>query len=222
MTKGMLQKALSTFKNIESVPIDGKPYDRLIRSESAYYLVRIFNVPLLTLDEQSNLSLAEVFTDISGHSFASEINILAKFGIVNTQSSKFYPDNYLRHYDFLVLFVNALLAYKDLSLPASSYASQFADVERSVSYLPQLNYAADRGLIDPIVTSKQGQLYFNPNTFMTKYEVYQILSKTLDIQFVYDKEQVIMEKITRAELAKLLVDSLQLDLKKTSESEPSS
>lgn len=150
-----------------------------------------------------------MFTDISGHPFASAINTLASLGILNAQTSKFYPDNYLHHYDFTILFVNALLSSKGQSLPVAPGASQFADVEASASYLPQLDYAANHGLIDYITLSKKGQLYFEPDSFITKHEVYQILSKALDIQFVYDPAQADQEKISRAELAELLVESFQ-------------
>jgi hypothetical protein len=91
--------------------------------------------------------------------------------------------------------------------------SSFADVGSSASYLPQLIYAADRGLIDQLMVSKRGQLYFEPDAFMTKHEVYQILGKTLGLQFDYDEEQAATEKITRGELAQLLVQSLDLQPK---------
>jgi hypothetical protein len=146
---------------------------------------------------------------------------LASLGILNTQTNKFYPDNYLRHYDFTLLFVNALLASKDQSLPSVSNSSQFADVDATASYLPQLTYAADRGLIDYITVSKRGALYFEPNSFMTKHEAYQILSKTLNIQFVYDEIKADQEKISRAELAKLLVDSFEFTPKTISQSDVS-
>jgi hypothetical protein len=146
---------------------------------------------------------------------------LASLGILNTQTNKFYPDNYLRHYDFTLLFVNALLVSKGQSLPSVSSSSQFADVDASASYLPQLTYAADRGLIDYITVSKRGALYFEPNSFITKHEAYQILGKTLNIQFVYDEAKADQEKISRAELAKLLVDSFEFTPKAISQSDSS-
>jgi hypothetical protein len=90
---------------------------------------------------------------------------------------------------------------------ADSVVSSFADVESTASYLSQLTYATDRGLIDDIVTSKRGQLYFEPNSFMTKHEVYQVLEKALNIQFSYDILQADTQKMTRAELAYFLVQT---------------
>lgn len=209
MTKGRLQKIMYSLNGIEKIDIDGNPYDKLMRSEWAYYLVRMFDLPTLNTDEETSITLWDVFTDIANHPFASEINTLASLGVLNTQTNTFYPDNYLRHYDFTLLFINALLTSKSSSLTNVSSASQFADVDSSASYLPQLNYAANHGLIDYITVSKRGALYFEPNSFITKHEVYQILSKALNIQFVYDEAKADQEKISRAELAKLLVDSFE-------------
>ena len=125
----MLQNVISLLENLERIHIDGNPYDKLMRSEVAYYLIRMFDVPVLALDEESFEPLTDVFADIANHSFASEINILASLDVVNTQTNKFYPDNYLRHYDFVVLFSNTLLAYKGQSLSRVSFTSQFSDVE---------------------------------------------------------------------------------------------
>jgi len=179
-------------------------------------------LPALDTSEESSVSVGDIFTDIAGHPFASAINTLASLGILNTQTNKFYPDNYLRHYDFTILFVNALLASKNQSLTTFSDSSQFADVNASAPYLPQLTYAANHGLIDYITMSKRGQLYFQPDNFITKHEVYQILSKTLAIKFIYDEDQADAQKITRAEFAKLLVDGFGFTPKKISESENNS
>lgn len=178
----------------------------------------MFDLPILeVIDEQFEI-VPNMFTDITNHPFASAITTLASLGIVNTQTIKFYPDNYLRHYDFVVLFVNSFLTAKNQSL-SSITSSVFADVDTTASYLPQLAYAADHGMIDYLITSRQGQLYFVPNEFMTKAEVYQILAKTLNIQFVYNDQQAEAEKITRAELATLLVDSFDLQPQVLSESD---
>ncbi len=205
MTKWLLQQCMYSLDAVQKVTVDGNPYDMLMRSEWAYYLVRMFDLPALVVEENSSFAV-NAFDDIAEHTFASAINTLAILHIVNTQSSKFYPDNYLRHYDFTVLFVNSFLTAEAISLPMTSTLS-FADVQSSSSYFPQLSYAVDRGLIDVLISSKRGALYFNPNAFMTKHEVYQILSKALSIQFVYDEQQADQERMSRGELAQLLVES---------------
>lgn len=179
----------------------------------------MFDVPVLATDEQFSDTIEDTFTDIDDHPFASAIHTLASLGILNTQTTKFYPDNYLRHYDFVILFINALLTSQNQSLPTISSSSQFADVDASASYLPQLIYAVDRGLIDYIITNRVGQLYFGPNDFITKHETYQILTKATNIQFVYDVQQADQEKISRAELAKLLVESFQFTPKQSIQSD---
>lgn len=208
MTKRMLQQTMTALGLGTGMSIDGNPYDRLLRSEWAYYLVRMFDVPIL--EWVSSLpTLPDMFTDISWHPAAYAINTLASLGIVNTDAMKFYPDNYLRHYDFVVLFVQTYLHAQHQSLPTVS-TSLFADVPAASSYLSQLTYAADRGFIDQLITSRQWQLYFAPDSFITKDEAYQIIAKTLHVELLYDREQALSQKISRAELVMLLVRSFEL------------
>jgi len=214
MTKWVLQQIMLSLGK-DDIQMDGNPYDKLIRSEWAYYLVRMFDLPVLeVVGHASSVSttLPNYFSDTLGHRFAPAINTLASLDILNTQTKMFYPDNYLRHYDFVMIFVNSLLSFKAQSLTNVS-TSSFADVDATASYLSQLTYASDRWLIDYIVTSKRGQLYFDPNAFMTKHEVYQILSKTLNIQFSYNVEQADTEKMTRAEMAQIIVESFWFEPK---------
>lgn len=215
MTKWLLQKIMYALPDVEKTDINGNLYDTLIRDEWSYYLVRMFDVPILETNGQSVVSWGDAFTDIVDTPFADDINTLASLGVINTETPKFYPDNYLRHYDFVILFVNALLTSKNQSLPSLSISSPFADVDDTASYLPQLIYAADRGLIDYITMSKWGQLYFEPNDFITKHEVYHMLSKSTNVQFVYS-DQAEQEKVSRAELANLLVDTFQFQAKEQS------
>lgn len=202
MTKRLLQQTMMALK-VNDIQIDGNPYDKLIRSEWAYYLVRMFQLPAIEITDTSAVSLPDAFTDISVHPFAYAINTLASLNILTTQNTKFYPDNYLRHYDFIILFVNALLSAK-ASTPYDVSVSSFADVESTATYVSQLTYAADRWLIDELITSKRGQLYFQPDVFMTKSQVYAILARATGLQFPATTTN---EKMTRGELAQLLVES---------------
>jgi len=211
MTKWMFQQSVRSLGLGFDVQLDGNLYDKLIRSEAAYYLVRLFDLPGLSIDEVSSVALPNYFADTFDHPFAYAIHTLASLNIVSSQTSKFYPDNYLRHYDFVTIFVNSFLISNDAVLPDVSFSS-FADVSSTASYFPQLVYAADRGMIDDIITSRRGQLVFEPNAFMTKAQVYQILTKAIGVEFVYD-EQSTQEKITRAELAQVIVDSFGFEPK---------
>ena len=216
MTKWMLQQIMYGLPDVEKIDIDGNLYDKLIRAEWTYYLVRMFDVPALETNGQSLPSVWDAFTDIANNPFADDINTLASLGVINTWSPKFYPDNYLRHYDFVILFINSLLTSKNESLPIASQNFPYADVDSTSSYIPQLIYATDRGLIDYITTSKGGQLFFGPNDFITKHETYQILSKATNVKYIYNEQQADQEQISRAELAKLLVDSFQFQPKRVS------
>ena len=124
---------------------------------------------------------------------------------MSTQTTRFYPDNYLRHYDFAVIFVHSLLSAQSTSLPGT-YASTFADVASTASYYPQLAYAADRGLVDYLITSRRGQLYAEPDAFVTKHAIYQMVTKAADVEFTYDRLRAEQEKMTRGEFAQLMVE----------------
>jgi len=210
VTKWQLHQTMQLIDGVASVAIDGNLYDKLTRSETAYYLVRFFDLPPLSLDSHKIAPISSYyFSDIVWHPYAYAINVLASRDVVSRTVTKFYPDNYLRHYDFVLIFVNSLLSAQDKSLP-TSYRSTFADVSVMASYYPQLAYAADLGLLDYLLVAKQGQLYFSPTEFVTKHVVYQTLSRALDISLAYDISVASSEKITRAELAQLLVQVLEL------------
>jgi len=206
MTKWMLQQALRSIDSSGLLQIDGNLYDKMMRSEAAYYLVRFFDLPALFLDSQNiSLQIPSYFTDTVWHPFVGAITTLASLDIVSTQTTRFYPDNYLRHYDFAVIFINSLLSAQSKSLP-STYVATFADVASTASYYPQLAYAADRGLIDYVITSKRGQLYAEPNAFVTKHAIYQMVSKATNVEFSYDRARADQEKMTRGEFAQLMVE----------------
>jgi hypothetical protein len=210
MTKWMLQQVMYALNNVERVTIDGNPYDKLIRSEWAYYLVRIFNVPALPIVQQPLAPLEDVFTDIDKEPCAQSITTLANLGIVDTRVPKFYPENYVRHYDFVILLINAFLSSKNASLPFNSSSVQFADVDRGASYIPQLSYAFEYGVIDRIIKSKSWQLYFQPDKFITKHDVYHICPILSSVEFLHNDDEAEQQKISRAELAEVLVACFEL------------
>lgn len=212
MTKWMFQQAMKALWMEVQFSIDGNPYDKLIRSEWAYYLVRVFDLPALSVASSKALILPSYFVDTVNHPFVYAITTLASLDIISAQSPTFYPDNYLRHYDFVLIFVNAFLNHTHASLPEIAFSS-FADVSSTAPYFLQLAYAADHWMIDDIVSSRKGQLYFDPDTFITKDQVYTILHKALNVDFIYDKQQARQEKITRAEIAQVIVDSFWFEPK---------
>ncbi|MEI6774024.1 MAG: S-layer homology domain-containing protein [bacterium] len=114
----------------------------------------MFDLSSLHNDEDSFSTVGDMFTDIAHQRFAPAINTLASLGIVNVTIPKFYPDNYIRHYDFVIFLINSLLTSENKSLPTGVSVSSFSDVDTDASYLPQLSYAADHGLVDRITTSR--------------------------------------------------------------------
>lgn len=65
------------------------------------------------------------FTDINGNPYGDAIKTLADLDIVNSQSKKFYPDNYLRNYEFVVMLVNAQKASDGKQIDLDSYTNQY-------------------------------------------------------------------------------------------------
>jgi len=114
----------------------------------------MFDISSLDDDEDSFVSAGDMFTDITNQRFAPAINTLASLGVVSTNIPKFYPDNYVRHYDFVILLINSFLTAKHQSLSTLPSLSAFADVDASASYLPQLTYATDHGVIDNLIMNK--------------------------------------------------------------------
>ncbi len=210
LTKWMLQQIMYALPDAETAYIDGNPYDKLIRAEWAYYIVRMFDVPSLPSYPQNTVALKNAFDDIVRNPHADDIGVLANFGVLNTQSHKFYPDNYVRHYDFVILFINTLLASNNNSLPSGLEDSYFADVDDSATYFSQLIYAANRGLIDHLIISKRGQLYFQPNDLITQDEVYHTLSNATNVEIIHNDYVAENTNISRCELAHLLVNVFQL------------
>ena len=216
LTKWMLQQIMYDLPGAETAYIDGNPYDKLMRAEWAYYLVRMFDVPSLPSDPQNTVALWNAFNDIVRNPHADDINTLASLGVLNTQSNKFYPDNYLRHYDFVILFINTLLTSKNDSLSSGIEDTYFADVDDSATYFSQLIYAANRGLIDHLIISRRGQLYFEPNALVTQDDVYHTLSNATNVKIIHNDDVAENTNMSRSELVHLLVDIFQLQQKEQS------
>lgn len=149
------------------------------------------------------------FTDIVGHRYQQSISTLAQLGIVNTDSSSFYPDNYLHRYDFIILLVNALLVSRDETLSSeyiSGLVSPFIDVDSTVSYSPFIFYAYQQGRLDYLIVNKRWQDYFLPDTMITKHEIYTLLREVTWETFAYDVVEADVEYMTRGEMSQMLVN----------------
>ena len=188
----------------------------LTRSEGAYNLVMVFDLPVLTGSASSFTMGATqsnfTFSDIIGHPFELPIEIIGRLGIANTQTSHFYPDNYLHRYDFITLLVNALAVSKGQTVNSSLSPDSIADVASGSLYAPFIAYADNRGLLDYLLVAKRGENFLLPNQLITRNEVYHILGQALGVTFDYDSQQADNENVSRGEFAKILVDAFGFQL----------
>jgi hypothetical protein len=153
------------------------------------------------------------FIDITGNPYGTAIKTLADLGIVNSQLTKFYPDNYLRNYEFTVMLVNALLVSENKKFNPASYqdsATSFVDLDANASYTPWVKYAEDKNLISYLAVTRKGQNFFNPNQAMTKLQVYHILEDVTGIQISSETANAGQTKMTRGEFASILVQAFKL------------
>jgi hypothetical protein len=65
-------------------------------------------------------------------------------------------------------------------------------------------------------------LFFEPNKFLTKHDVYHICPKLSPVQFIHNDYESDQQKISRAELAEVLVACFDLKAKESSPSVSSS
>jgi hypothetical protein len=121
--------------------------ETVTRGQVATYLVMAFD---LTPDgftaryQGDQSSIKTPFLDIFGNPYQVAISTLAQLGIVDTATSKFYPDNDLHRYDFIIMLVNSLLYSQHQVLDVrylSGYVSPFVDVSRDQTYAPFIYYA---------------------------------------------------------------------------------
>gem|GEM_PF-6205362 len=126
---------------------------------------------------------------------------------------KFYPDNYLRNYEFTVMLVNSLLVSGNKKFNPASYqdsATSFVDLDAKASYTPRVKYAQEKHLISYLTVTRRGQNFFNPNQAMSKHDVYHVLEDVTGIQMNYDKANADQQHMTRGEFASILVQAFDL------------
>jgi len=165
------------------------------RWPAARYVVQGFDLTPEGEDfEEFDATQELYFTDIHGHQYAPAIKTLAELGIINTQNQRFYPDNYLRNYEFTVMLVNALLQSKDQSFDVEFRGNQntaFVDLDKDISYLPWINYAESKGLIDYLVVNTRGQNFLEPNSEISKHEIYHVLGELTDFNLNMTNQKLI-------------------------------
>ena len=119
-----------------------------------------------------------LLVDIQENPYVNEILALADLGVIDANREKFYPDNYLRRYEFIIMMVKYRLAKSNTQLSPIVFPlrGRFFDVAQNSSYSPYVAYAEQQWWIDSMIEQKEGKRLFSPNKFLTKEEVCSLLN----------------------------------------------
>ncbi|MCF7834527.1 S-layer homology domain-containing protein [Candidatus Gracilibacteria bacterium] len=193
------------------------------RGEYTKYIVDLFEFPIETgINSCSgyNSTLGENnFSDIMDNDYKEDIEVLAELGIINSQAHKFYPDNYLRNYEFIIMLTKTIL-YKEnqeLNIYTLDHTSNISDLDSNASYIKYFEYAYHNGFINYGFDPNTGKPMVYPNKFVTIQEINNILSKLVGEEINF-KAKSFDGLVTRGEFADMLVDGFALnDLYKNSD-----
>lgn len=153
-----------------------------------------------------------VFSDTRFHKYWEAIEKLAKLELVNTDNSKFYPDNRITRWEFTDMLVKSYNKSNNLELAISNFNFNIDDLDYNSKYAPVIAYAQEKWLTNFFFETRRWKTYFEMNKAVTKHEAYYIISQDAWVQISYDVDQADKEYITRWEVAQLIVDSFDLDL----------
>lgn len=126
----------------------------------------------------SQVEESNTLVDVRDYVYAPEIFALADLWVVDASREKFYPDNYLRRYEFIIMMVKYRLAKSKTQLSPIVFPlrGRFFDVAQNSSYAPYVAYAEQQWWISQMIEEKEGKKLFFPNKFLTKEEVCNLLS----------------------------------------------
>ncbi len=179
-------------------PADGTT---VTKEQMAHMIVTLLDI---SAEEQTQ---GDYFTDISKDPAQAAINTLASFDIVENDS-KFYPQNYVRRHDFVMMVTKAFATAegKDILFGTSDIADIPAvDAIQSIYARAQKN-----GVLDYIIINTKGENSIDPDAFITKDEIYQTLKNVANVKLIIDTASQ-DDQMTRGELAALLVEVFDLD-----------
>lgn len=163
-------------------------------------------VNLLDIKSEDQVQ-GDYFTDISDHPAQAAINTLASYDIVENDS-RFYPQNYVRRHDFVMMVTKAFATAQDEDIVFGT--SDIADIPDVAEVQSIYARAQKNGVLDYIIISTKGQNNIDPDAFVTKDEIYQTLKNIADVKIILDTASQ-DDQMTRGELAALLVDVFNLD-----------
>jgi ABC-type sulfate transport system substrate-binding protein len=90
------------------------------------------------------------FSDVMNHDYVEDIQVLADLGIINSQAYKFYPDNFLRNYEFIIMLTKTILKKEkqDLDIYVLDHTANISDLNPKSSYAKYYEYAYHNGFLE--------------------------------------------------------------------------
>ena len=165
----------------------------------------------LMLDSDKNVDIA--YQDIYYNTNFDAIQTLASLGITNTENSRFYPDDNISRWDFIVMFVKSYLKKTNKTLEVSKIDFDIEDLDYNSIYAPYVLYAKEHGLVDYLLEIVRTKKYINLEKLITKHEAYYIVSNIANVSFDYNILKADKEFISRWESAQLMVDAFAFSSK---------
>jgi len=165
----------------------------------------------LMLDSDKNVDIA--YQDIYYNTNFDAIQTLASLGITNTENSRFYPDDNISRWDFIVMFVKSYLKKTNKTLEVSKIDFDIEDLDYNSIYAPYVLYAKEHGLVDYLLEIVRTKKYINLEKLITKHEAYYIVSNIANVSFDYNILEADKEFISRWESAQLMVDAFAFSSK---------
>ena len=195
--------------SIKDIPnLSWQSKETLRKDEMAEMVVSAFGLEL------NEWSLA-VFSDISWSPYQSDIQLLAKLGIVWWVDGKFYPDAKIENKDFVVMIARALMRQSDSQPTISNfyYLTNLLNASYNSPYSSYLEFCLESQVCNSLLSQTSDWISFLPNRTLSEWEVTSVLS-------AMSKKQVIIagkwqQLITRWEVAKLIVDAFGFNNEKS-------
>lgn len=167
-------------------------------------------VELFGLQRKADALPTQFFNDITNTPAQEAINTLAYLDIVQA-ADKFYPENYVRRYDAIIMIVKAALVSDGKNPERTDTTQDFADVDTQASYAPYVAYAQQQKWLDYLTITTKEQTFIQPTDMITKDEVYNLLKKASQATIITDTANA-SQHITRAEFAQILVEAFDLQI----------
>jgi len=184
--KEIKNKNSNSIKDIPNLSWQSK--ETLRKDEMAELVVSAFWLKL------NEWSLA-VFSDISWSPYQSDIQLLAKMGIVWWVDGKFYPDAKVENKDFVVMIARALMRQSDSQPTISNfyYLTNLLNASYNTPYSTYLEFCLESQVCNPLLSQAQNWVSFEPNRTLSRWEVTSVLSTASKNQLIVagNREQLI-------------------------------